>query len=247
MSNLLVNKKAIVTGASRGIGKSIALEFAKQGADVVINYNSSKEAAEQVAAEIRNLGRVALTVKASVTEFSDVQKMICYAAEEFGQVDILVNNAGLSRDALLMMMTEDAWQGVMDTNLKGLFHCCKEAVRIMIRQKGGSIINLASLTGIAGQAGQCNYAAAKGGVIAFTKSLAQEVGPFGVRVNTIAPGLIKTKMTERLLQGSFDLKRIALRRIGEPEEVADVAVFLASDMSNYVTGTVLHVNGGLYM
>jgi len=247
MGQLLFGKKAIITGSSRGIGRSIAMEFAKNGAEFLINYYESREAAEELASEIRDLGLIALTMKASVAESAAVHNMICRAAEEFGQVDIMVNNAGLTRDALLMIMTENAWDEVIATNLKGLFYCCKEVVRLMIKQKRGSIINIASLTGVAGQAGQCNYAASKGGVIAFTKSLAQEVGAFGIRVNTIAPGLIRTSITDASFKNGFDVKRIPMRRLGMPEEVANAAVFLASDMASYVTGTVLHVNGGLYM
>jgi len=247
MGELLLGKKAIVTGGSRGIGRAIALEFAKQGADILINYNHSREAAEQLASEIRELGQIAITVKASVSDSSAVHDMISQAADKFGQVDIMVNNAGLTKDALLMIMTENSWDEVIDTNLKGLFYCCKEVVRLMIKQRHGSIINISSLTGVAGQAGQCNYAASKGGVIAFTKSLAQEIGAFGIRVNTIAPGLIKTSITDASFQNGFDVKRIPLRRLGMPEDVAKAAVFLASELSTYITGTVLPVNGGLYM
>ena len=247
MTRLLEGKKAIITGSSRGIGRAIALEFAHHGADIVINYNEDRSAAEEVATEIEKTGQRALIVKASVRDKQAVQSLIKSAEKEFRSVDVLVNNAGLIRDTLLMMMSEQAWDSVLETNLKGLFYCCKEAVRIMIKQKGGSIINIASLSGISGRPGQCNYAASKGGAIALTKSLAQEVGGLGIRVNAIAPGLIQTDMTEDLPQQLLSSERIALRRPGTPQEVARVAVFLASDMSSYITGAVLHVNGGLYM
>jgi len=247
MSGLLEEKKAIITGSSKGIGRSIALEFAIQGADVVINYNKSKADAEQVAAEVERLGRRALVIGASVGDRAAVKKMIKQAEREFGTVDIMVNNAGSVKDVLLMMMSDEAWSEVMDTNLKGTFYCCREVIRVMIKNKSGRIINIASLSGVSGRPGQCNYAASKGGVIAFTKSLAQEVGRLGIRVNAIAPGLIESSMTENLPQGILNFESIALRRLGTPEEVAKAAVFLASDMSAYTTGTVLHVNGGLYM
>lgn len=247
MSDLLEGKKAIITGSSRGIGRSIALEFARQGADVVVNYAQSKDAAEEVAAEVQRLGRKALVVKASVNDRLAVQNLIKKTEQEFGTVDIIVNNAGLTKDVLLMMMSEEAWDSVLETNLKGLFYCCKEVMRTMIKQKSGSIVNIASLSGVSGRPGQCNYAASKGGVIAFTKSLAQEVGRFSIRVNAIAPGLIEAGMTENLPQEILNVERIALRRLGTLEEVAKAAVFLASDMSTYTTGAVLHVNGGLYM
>jgi 3-oxoacyl-[acyl-carrier protein] reductase len=247
MSSLLEGKRAIITGSSRGIGRSIALEFALQGADVVINYNKSNADAEMVASEVERLGRRAMLIGASVDDRAAVQGMIKQAEKEFGTVDIMVNNAGSAKDVFLMMMSDQAWNEVMDTNLKGTFYCCREVIRVMIKHRSGSIINIASLSGVSGRPGQCNYSASKGGVIAFTKSLAQEVGRFGIRVNAIAPGLIESSMTENLTPEILNIESIALRRLGAPEEVAKAAVFLASDMSAYTTGTVLHVNGGLYM
>ncbi len=248
MGGLLEGKKAIVTGSSRGIGRSVALEFAVEGADVVINYNHSKADAEQLAAEVERLGRRALVIGASVSNHAAVRGMIRQAEKEFGTIDIIVNNAGSVKDVLVMMMNEEAWNEVIDTNLKGTFYCCREVIRVMIKHKSGSIINMASLSGVSGRPGQCNYAASKGGVIALTKSLAQEVGRLGIRVNAIAPGLIRSGMTEGLSQEILGIEEsIALRRLGAPEEVAKAAVFLASDMSAYTTGAVLHVNGGLYM
>jgi 3-oxoacyl-[acyl-carrier protein] reductase len=247
MSGLLEGKKAIITGSSRGIGRSIALEFAAQGADVVINYNKSKGEAEQVAAEVERLGQRALVIGASVSDLAAVQNMIKQAEREFGTIDIMVNNAGAVKDVLLLMMSEDAWDEVLNTNLKGAFYSCREVLRVMIKHKTGSIINIASLSGVSGRPGQCNYAASKGGIIAFTKSLAQEVGRLGIRVNAIAPGLVQSSMTENISPEIREIELIALRRLGRPEEVAKAAVFLASEMSTYTTGTTLHVNGGLYM
>jgi 3-oxoacyl-[acyl-carrier protein] reductase len=247
MSGLLEGKKAIITGSSRGIGRSIALEFAAQGADVVINYNKSKAEAEQVAAEVERLGQRALVIGASVNDLAAVQTMIKQAEREFGTIDIMVNNAGSVKDVLLLMMSEDAWDEVMNTNLKGTFYSCREVIRVMIKHKTGSIINIASLSGISGRTGQCNYAASKGGILAFTKSLAQEVGRLGIRVNAIAPGFVQSSMTENISSEILEIELIALRRLGRPEEVAKTAVFLASEMSTYITGTTLHVNGGLYM
>lgn len=246
MNKLLQGQKAVVTGSSRGIGRAIAIGFAEHGADVVINYSRSRAAAEEAAAEVEKLGCRALVVQCSVDDPAAVQQMMKSAEREFGTVDILVNNAGITKDALLMMMSEDSWNEVLDTNLKGVFYCSKEVVRLMVKHKRGNIINIASLSGISGLPGQCNYAASKGGMIAFTKSLAQEMGRLGLRVNAIAPGWIESEMTAKTSRAG-EAERIALRRTGAPEEVANAAVFLASDMASYITGAVLHVNGGLYM
>lgn len=246
MNEMLKGKKAVITGSSRGIGRAIAIEFARHGADVVINYNRSRAAAEEAAAEVEKLGCRALVVKASVDDPVAVRQLIKSAESEYGTVDILVNNAGITKDALLMLMSEESWNEVLNTNLKGVFYCSKEVIRLMVKHKRGNIINVASLSGISGLAGQCNYAASKGGMIALTKSLAQEMGRLGIRVNAIAPGLIESEMTAGALRGD-EAERIALRRVGAAEEVASAAVFLASEMASYITGTVLHVNGGLYM
>jgi len=247
MAELLAGRKAIVTGSSRGIGRATALELARRGADVLVNYKTNAPAADSVVAEIGRMGRKALAVQASVSDRQAVEAMFATAERELGTVDVLVNNAGVVADALLPRLGENEWDEVMDTNLKGAFHCSKAAMRIMIRRRGGCIINVASLSGVSGRRGQCNYAASKGGMIALTKSLAQEAGSFGIRVNAVAPGPIQTDVIDALGEEAFDLESIALRRLGRPEEVASVVAFLASDMASYMTGAVLYVNGGLYM
>lgn len=247
MSDLLVGKTAIVTGSSRGIGRAIALEFARQGADLVVNYAQRRDDAEHVAAEIEALGRRAVVVQASVEQGADVERLFARAREAYGRIDILVNNAGIVRDGLLAMMSEDAWRSVLKTNLDSVYHCSRAAVRLMIRQGHGQIVNVASLSGVSGRRGQCNYAASKGAMIAFTKSLAQECGQFNIRVNAIAPGLILTELLDDVSEAMLDDKVIPLQRLGHPEEVASVAVFLASDMGSYMTGAVVNVNGGMYM
>lgn len=244
---LLGGKRAIVTGSSRGIGRAIALECAREGADVLVNYKTGREEAEAVAREITELGRRSVAVQASVNDRRDVQQMIAAAVDRFGGLDVLVNNAGIVADGLLVNLNESAWDSVLETDLKGVYHCCQAAMAVMIRQRSGSIVNISSLSGISGRRGQCNYAAAKGGMIAFSKSLAQEAGYFGIRVNAVAPGPIATRIIDALPADTFDLDLIPLRRLGEPEEVARTVVFLASEMASYVTGCVLHVNGGLYM
>jgi len=247
VSDLLVGKTAIVTGSSRGIGRAIALEFARQGADLVVNYAQRRDDAEHVAAEIEALGRRAVVVQASVEQGADVERLFARAREAYGRIDILVNNAGIVRDGLLAMMSEDAWRSVLKTNLDSVYHCSRAAVRLMIRQGHGQIVNVASLSGVSGRRGQCNYAASKGAMIAFTKSLAQECGQFNIRVNAIAPGLILTELLDDVSEAMLDDKVIPLQRLGHPEEVASVAVFLASDMGSYMTGAVVNVNGGMYM
>lgn len=247
MEMILQNKTAIITGASGSIGQAIAIEFANHGADVLICYNHNKKRAQGLADQIESFGRRALTCQVDVVDRSAVRKMVGYAKGEFGSIDVLVNSAGLVRDALFMTMSENAWREVMDTNLLGVFNCCKEVTRIMLRQKSGTVVNIASLSGVSGRAGQCNYSAAKGAIISFTKSLAQEMARFGIRVNALAPGVITSTLTESLARDPAFTKLIPLGRFGRPEEVAKSALFLASEMSTYITGAVLHVNGGLFM
>jgi 3-oxoacyl-[acyl-carrier protein] reductase len=247
---MLNQKVAIVTGASRGIGQAIAEVLAGEGAKVVVNYNSSAEAAEEVVGRIQAAGGQAVTFKADVGNFEDAQSLVKMTLDTYGQVDILVNNAGTTRDMLLMMMKEDDWDIVINTNLKSMFNCCKAALRPMIRKKnGGRIINISSIVGLAGQGGQTNYAASKAGIIGFTKSLAKEVGSRDITVNAIAPGFFPTALTE-VLPGDMvqkALELIPLGRLGELEEVAHLVAFLASDKAAYITGEVIRVDGGMAM
>jgi 3-oxoacyl-[acyl-carrier protein] reductase len=247
---MLNQKVAIVTGASRGIGQAIAEVLAGEGAKVVVNYNSSAEAAEEVVGRIQAAGGQAVTFKADVGNFEDAQSLVKMTLDTYDQVDILVNNAGTTRDMLLMMMKEDDWDIVINTNLKSMFNCCKAALRPMIRKKnGGRIINISSIVGLAGQGGQTNYAASKAGIIGFTKSLAKEVGSRDITVNAIAPGFFPTALTE-VLPGDMvqkALELIPLGRLGELEEVAHLVAFLASDKAAYITGEVIRVDGGMAM
>ena len=240
----------MVTGASRGIGRAIAEDLAAHGASVVVNYNASAGAAEEVAAGIVANGGQATAVQADVSDFQAAQELIKTAIATYGHIDILVNNAGTTRDTLLMMMKEDQWDTVLDTNLKSVFNCCKAAVRPMVRRKqGGRIINISSVVGLVGQAGQSNYAASKAGVIGFTKSLAKEIGSRQITVNAIAPGFFLTALTDAL---SDDMKEkslefIPLGRWGELPEVGYLVSFLASDKAAYITGQVINVDGGIAM
>lgn len=247
---MLNQKVAIVTGASRGIGQAIAEVLAGEGAKVVVNYHSSAAAAEEVVGRIQAAGGEAAAFKADVGNFEDAQSLVKMALDTYGQVDILVNNAGTTRDMLLMMMKEDDWDTVINTNLKSMFNCCKAVLRPMIRKKnGGRIINISSIVGLAGQGGQTNYAASKAGIIGFTKSLAKEVGSRDITVNAIAPGFFPTALTE-VLPGDMvqkALELIPLGRLGELEEVAHLAAFLASDKAAYITGEVIRVDGGMAM
>lgn len=248
--SLLAEKVAIVTGASRGIGRAIALDLASQGAGVVVNYNRSADGAQEVVEKIEEDGGRAIAVQANVAAFGEAQDLIKTARGEFGQIDILVNNAGTTRDMLLMMMSEDDWDVVLDTNLKSIYNCCKAVLRPMLRQKrGGRIINVSSVVGIVGQGGQTNYAASKAGIIGFTKALAKEMGPRQITVNAVAPGYFPTSLTadlpDDLMARAMDL--IPLGRLGRVEEVAHVVSFLASDRAAYITGEVIKVDGGLAM
>ena len=245
----LGNKVAIVTGGSRGIGRAVALQLAHNGAKVVVNYAGNEQAAKEVVELITAKGGHAIAVQADVANADSVDQMVKQAMDAFGRVDILVNNAGITRDTLLMRMKEDDWDAVLDTNLKGIFLCTKAVSRIMMKQKAGKIINMTSVVGIMGNAGQANYAAAKAGVIGFTKSMAKELASRNITVNAIAPGFISTDMTAVLSdQVKSDLvNSIPLGKLGTPEEIAYAVVFLSSDYANYITGQTLNVDGGMVM
>lgn len=248
--SLLEGKVAVVTGASRGIGRAIAEDLAANGASVVVNYNASAAAAEEVVAGIVANGGQATAVPADVSDFQAAQELIKTAIATYGHLDILVNNAGTTRDTLLMMMKEEQWDTVLDTNLKSVFNCCKAAVRPMVRRKqGGRIINISSVVGLVGQAGQSNYAASKAGVIGFTKSLAKEIGSRQITVNAIAPGFFLTALTDVLSDEMKEksLEFIPLGRWGELQEVGYLVSFLASDKAAYITGQVINVDGGIAM
>lgn len=245
----LAGKVALVTGGSRGIGRAIALTLAEHGADVAINYAGNTAAAEEVAAAIEKLGRKALLVQGSVADTNGVADIVGRVVKELGRLDILVNNAGITRDGLLMRMKEADWDDVMNTNLKGVFNCSKAVLRTMMKQKGGRIVNMASVVGEMGNAGQANYASAKAGVIGFTKSLAKEVASRNITVNAVAPGFIATDMTSVLTdeQKAEMARAIPLGRAGEPQDVANAVLFLVSDEAAYITGQVLNVDGGMVM
>ncbi|KQL19059.1 3-oxoacyl-[acyl-carrier-protein] reductase [Cytobacillus solani] len=245
----LERKIALVTGASRGIGREIALGLAKQGADVVVNYSGSEDRANQVVAEIKELGRNAIAVQCDVSNSESVANMVKATIDTFGKLDILVNNAGITKDNLLMRMKEEEWDDVININLKGVFLCTKAVTRQMMKQRSGRIINISSIVGVSGNPGQANYVAAKSGVIGLTKTTAKELSSRGITVNAIAPGFITTDMTDKLTEDVKDqmLKQIPLARFGEPEDIANVVVFLASEDSKYMTGQTLHVDGGMLM
>ena len=246
---LLANKTALVTGASRGIGRATAIELAKAGAKVAVNYAGNRAAAEEVVALIEAAGGQAFMVQADVGDSAAVDAMVKSVVERFGSIDILVNNAGITRDGLMMRMTEQQWDMVINVNLKSAFNFIHACTPIMMRQKTGSIINMASVVGVSGNAGQSNYSASKAGMIGLAKSVAKELGSRGVRANAIAPGFIITEMTAVLSEEvkAEWAKQIPLRRGGTPEDVANVATFLASDLSSYVTGQVIHCCGGMNM
>jgi 3-oxoacyl-[acyl-carrier protein] reductase len=245
----LTSKTAIVTGASRGIGRAIAIDLAKRGASVVVNYMSSEAAANDVVATITAAGGKAIAVKADVSKADEAAALIKAGIDAFGKLDILVNNAGTTRDTLLMTMSEADWDLVISADLKSVFNCSKAAVKPMIRARTGRIINIASVVGLSGQGGQTNYAAAKAGVIAFTKSLAKEVGSRNITVNCVAPGFIPTDLTNSLPEEQKQLivKNTPLGRFGTPEEVAYAVSFLVSDDASYITGVTLSVDGGTVM
>lgn len=245
----LEGKTALVTGASRGIGRAVALELAREGARVIVNYSGSEEKAKQVVEDIKAIGREAIAVKCNVADSEEVADMFKQALEAFGKVDILVNNAGITRDNLLMRMKEEEWDAVINTNLKGVFLCTKTATRPMMKQRSGRIINIASVVGVSGSPGQANYVAAKAGVIGLTKTTAKELAPRGITVNALAPGFITTDMTDALPEENKEalLSQIPLGRLGDPEDIAKAAAFLASDDAGYITGQTIHVNGGMVM
>ncbi len=246
---MLENKIALVTGASRGIGREIALTLSRLGAAVIINYNGAKERAEEVAALIEENGGRALAVQANIAAAEDVEKLFKEALTVFGRIDILVNNAGITRDNLILKMSEEEFDAVLDTNLKGAFFCMKYAAKLMLKQKGGRIINISSISGIVGNPGQANYCAAKAGLIGMTKSLARELGSRGITVNAVAPGFIETDMTKGLSEQVREgmLSQIPLKRAGSAEDIAQAVAFLASDHASYITGQTLQVNGGMNM
>ncbi len=245
----LIGKTAIVTGASRGIGAEIAKHLAKEGARVVVNYSGSQAKAEEVVTEIIESGGDAFSIQASVSDTESVSTMVSETMSRFGSVDILVNNAGITRDNLLMRMKENEWDDVIDTNLKGVFICTKAVTRQMMKQRAGRIINISSIVGVSGNAGQANYVAAKAGVIGLTKTTAKELASRNINVNAIAPGFITTEMTDELPEEvkTQMLTQIPLAKLGNPQDVAKAVVFLASEDSNYITGQTLHVDGGMVM
>lgn len=246
---MLKGKCAIVTGAAKGIGKAIALKLASLGANIVLNYRSSEEKAIETENEIKALGVEVLRVKGDISNISDVENLVNTAKEKFGKIDIMVNNAGITKDTLILRMKEEDFNSVIDVNLKGVFNCLKTITPVMVKQKSGKIINLSSVVGIAGNAGQVNYAASKAGVIGMTKSLAKEIGARGITVNAVAPGFIETDMTEVLGEKFKEetKKAIPLKRLGKPEDVANVVAFLASEDADYITGQVIQVDGGMVM
>jgi 3-oxoacyl-[acyl-carrier protein] reductase len=246
--SLLQNQVAIVTGASRGIGRAIALELAAQGATVVVNYANSSTAADEVVAEINAAGGQAIALQANVSQADEVDALINTTLDKFKRIDILVNNAGITRDTLLLRMKLEDWQAVIDTNLTGVFLCTKAISKIMLKQRSGRIINIASVAGQMGNPGQANYSAAKAGVIGFTKTVAKELASRGITVNAVAPGFITTDMTSNLSNTEEILKFIPLNRYGQAEEVAGIVRFLAADpAASYITGQVFNVDGGMVM
>ena len=246
--DLLKGKTAIITGAARGIGKTIALEFARQGANIAISDLKKDENLESTAKEIEATGAKVLALASDASNFEEAQNFIDKIAKEFGTIDILVNNAGITRDNLLMRMGEEDFDMVINVNLKSVFNLTKAVQRTMLKQRSGSIINMASIVGLTGNAGQSNYAASKSGIIGFTKSVAQELGSRNIRCNAVAPGFIVTEMTGQLDENVRKewIKTIPLKREGKPEDVAKACVFLGSDLSDYITGQVLSVDGGMH-
>ena len=245
----LTGKVAIVTGGATGIGRGIVQKLASLGASVVINYNSSKEASEELVNELTKEGHQAACVQANVSKFDEAEKLINFAVEKFGRLDILVNNAGITKDNLIMRMDESDFDKVIEVNLKGTWNTAKHASRVMMKQRSGKIVNIASVVAIMGTAGQSNYCASKAGVIGLTKSLARELSKRNITVNAVAPGFIKTKMTDVLDEKIVEniANNIPLARMGEASDVANAVAFLVSDLSNYITGQVLNVDGGLVM
>ncbi len=244
-----MNKVALVTGGGRGIGRAIALTLAREGYDVAVNYNGSREKARQVCREIESLGRKAVAVKADVSDFARVENMVSLVVETFGRIDVLVNNSGITKDGLMMRMKEEDFDSVININLKGTFNCTKAVSKIMMKQRSGSIINMSSVIGLVGNIGQANYAASKAGILGLTKASAKELASRNIRVNAIAPGFIQSDMTDVLsdeLKAGI-LNNIAMKKFGTAQDVADMAAFLAGDKSRYITGQVFNVDGGMVM
>ncbi|HCT1637286.1 TPA: 3-oxoacyl-[acyl-carrier-protein] reductase [Staphylococcus aureus] len=244
-----MTKSALVTGASRGIGRSIALQLAEEGFNVAVNYAGSKEKAEAVVEEIKAKGVDSFAIQANVADADEVKAMIKEVVSQFGSLDVLVNNAGITRDNLLMRMKEQEWDDVIDTNLKGVFNCIQKATPQMLRQRSGAIINLSSVVGAVGNPGQANYVATKAGVIGLTKSAARELASRGITVNAVAPGFIVSDMTDALSDELKEqmLTQIPLARFGQDTDIANTVAFLATDKAKYITGQTIHVNGGMYM
>ena len=249
MSESSGGRVAIVTGATRGIGRAIAVQLASDGFNIVVNYRGEEEPAMTLVAALESRGVEARAIRADITNADDVAGLIEGTIAAFGKLDALINNAGITRDMLLMRMSEEDWDAVLTTNLKGAFLCSKAAIRPMIRQRGGSIVNLTSVVGLVGNAGQSNYAAAKAGLVGFTKSLAKEVGSRGITVNAVAPGFIETRLTDVLSDEikETSIKQIPLGRFGTPDDVAVAVAFLVSPAARYITGHTLSVDGGLFM
>jgi 3-oxoacyl-[acyl-carrier protein] reductase len=244
---LLQGKTALVTGASKGIGKAVAIKYAEHGANVAFTYLSSVEQGEALVAELASKGIKAKGYRSDASDFAQADKLINDVVADFGSIDILINNAGITMDNLLLRITEDAWDKVINVNLKSCFNTVKAATKQMMKQRSGSIINMTSVVGLKGNAGQSNYAASKAGIIGFTKSVALELGSRGIRANAIAPGFIETEMTAKLDEKTVQSWRdaIPLKRGGKPEDVADACVFLGSDMATYISGQVIQVDGGM--
>ena len=245
----LNGKVAVVTGGATGIGREIAKTLATLGAKVVVNYNSSANSALELIKEIKSLGQEASCVQANVADFNEAQKLIDFAVETYGRIDILVNNAGITADTLILRMAENDFDKVINVNLKGTWNCCKHATKYMSKQREGKIVNISSIVGVIGNAGQTNYSASKAGVIGLTKSLARELSKRNINCNVVAPGFIKTKMTEVLSEDLINqmMTNIPLSRLGEPKDIANVVAFLCSDLADYITGQVINVDGGMVM
>lgn len=246
--SVLEDKVALITGGARGIGREIAFVFAKEGANIAL-CDINLQQAEETAKEIKGLGKEAIAFGVDVTDSKAVQEMVDKILDKFGKIDILINNAGIARDALLIRMSEQDWDSVIAVNLKGTFNCTKAVAKVMLKQRSGRIVNIASIIGLMGNVGQANYSASKAGIIGFTKSVAKEIASRGINVNAIAPGFIQTDMTVKLPRDIKNkmLSRIPFGRFGEPKDVANLALFLSSESSSYITGQVIQVDGGLLM
>ncbi len=246
---MLTGKIAIVTGASRGIGREVAVMLAAKGAIVIVNYNGSAAKAEEVVKEIEMLGGKAEAVQCNVSDYEKAEELLSYVIKQYGKVDILVNNAGITRDNLLMKMSEEDFDDVLNTNLKGAFNCIRHVARQMLKQKGGRIINMSSVSGVLGNAGQANYCASKAGLIGLTKSVARELASRGITVNAVAPGFIDTEMTQVLPEAvkAAAVEQIPMKHFGSTKDIANTVAFLASEEAGYITGQVISVDGGMAM